>query len=459
MFALKLAVALAAPIAALSRGPDRKSLLHRLCAALGPVTRMELAGISVDRDALSKQAEAWDKELAELKAEIADLGIKNPASAPQVATWLGRELVRLDATSCTNLASNWPRTCGGNFSTQAKHLRRLANHLPGAVLLARFSHLEQLRSNFGNKLIDRINPQTGRLHGNFKLASAKSGRFASSKPNMQNIPKLNSVRAVFVAAPGKQLVVADYSQLELRVMAHIAKDHVMTEAYRSGLDLHSVTAAGMLGLTPEEFDTEHPAHKEARQKAKAVNFGVIYGSGPSGLREFARDAYNLQLTKHEARTVIDRFLATYRGVARWQREQEAKTRRMGTVSTLGGRVYRFAWEPGGEYSRNSRSQSTYSGDRGRNFRRGVGSDRCAVTRRAARQSATPPASARRVRSRVEADGALLSTAKRILEQEMIAAFLTLLPGAPTKGLVDACSGSTWAAAKANANHSTSAAAV
>ena len=144
--------------------------------------------------------------------------------------------------------------------------------MPAAALLVRFSQLDQLRSNFGDKLLDRINPQTGRLHGSFQLAKAKSGRFACSNPNMQNIPRSELFRSVFVAPPGKQLIVADYSQLELRVMAHIANDAVMTEAYRQGLDLHAVTAAGMLGLKPDEFDPEHPAHKDARQKAKAVNF-------------------------------------------------------------------------------------------------------------------------------------------------------------------------------------------
>src|SRR5262249_3247468 len=163
----------------------------------------------------------------------------------------------------------------------------------------------QLRSNFGEKLLNHINRQTGRLHGSFQIAAAKSGRFSSSKPNMQNIPKSESMRSLFVAPPGKQLVVADYSQLELRVMAHIAGDAVMTEAYRDGRDLHEVTAAGMLGIEVDDFDKESPAHKEARGKAKAVNFGIIYGSGPSGIKEFARDAYNIQITIQEARTVID----------------------------------------------------------------------------------------------------------------------------------------------------------
>ena len=244
VFALKLDAALTPRIVKLTNGPDGKTLQSRLFEAVGPVARMELAGITVDREALTKQANAWDDELTTLKGEIAKLGITNASSAHQVATWLGGELVRLDATNSTNLASNWPRTPSGSLSTKAKHLRRLADHGPATALLVRFSHFEQLRSNFGDKLLDRINPQTGRLHGSFQLAKAKSGRFSSSNPNMQNIPKAELIRSVFIAPPGKQLVVADYSQLELRVMAHIANDEVMVEAYRKGLDLHAVTAAG-----------------------------------------------------------------------------------------------------------------------------------------------------------------------------------------------------------------------
>jgi DNA polymerase I len=447
VFALKLEAALTPRIAKMSKGPDGKTLQSRLCEAVGPVARMELAGITVDREALAKQANAWDQELTALKGEIVVLGIKNLSSAPQVAAWLGRELERLDATNSTNWVSTWPRTPTGNLSTKAIHLRRVADYLPAAGLLVRFSQLEQLRSNFGDKLLARISPQTGRLHGSFMLAKAKSGRFSSSNPNMQNIPKSEAMRSVFVAAPSKQLVVADYSQLELRVMAQIADDAVMTDAYRRGMDLHAVTAAGMIGVKPDEFDTEQPAHKEARQKAKAVNFGVIFGSGPRGLREFARNAYNLQITVEEARAVIDRFLATYPGVARWQREQEARTRETRTVSTKGGRVYRFAWEPEGEYSRNLALNLPIQGTAAE-----IAVE--ALIRIDTRLRAELPGKAQLVLQvhdefvvEVEVDEAVVLAAKRIMEQEMIAAFEALLPGAPPKGLVTAHSGPTWATAK------------
>jgi DNA polymerase I-like protein with 3'-5' exonuclease and polymerase domains len=214
--------------------------------------RRNNSGITVNREELEKQVNVWDQELTVLKDGIAaKLGIMNPSSAPQVAEWLRRELERLDATNSTNLTSSWPRTPGGSLSTRAKHLRRISDQLPGAALLVRFSAREQLRSNFGDTLLARIRPQTRRLHGSFLIARAKSGRFSSSNPNMQNIPRGEALRSAFVAAPGQQLIVADYSQLELRVMAHIADDAVMTDAYRKGMDLHAVSAAAILGIKPD----------------------------------------------------------------------------------------------------------------------------------------------------------------------------------------------------------------
>jgi len=448
VFALKLAAKLAQPVTALSKGPDGKTPLGRLCAAIGPVARMELAGITPDREALAKQVSTWDEELTTLQHEIAaKLGITNPSSASQVATWLGRELERLRATKSTNLASSWPRTSTGCLSTKAKRLARLIDDLPAADLLVRFSRLKKLHSNFGLKLLDSINPHTGRLHGSFQIAGAKSGRFASSKPNLQNIPRAEEIRAVFIAPPGKQLVVADYSQLELRVMAYIANDRAMTEAYRNGGDLHAVTAAIMLRIAPDQFDANQPAHKEARQKAKAINFGVIYGSGARGLKEFARDAYNVQITLQEARTLIGRFFVRFRGVARYQREQEARTKRTQTVSTVGGRVYRFSWEPGGEYSRNLALNLPIQGTAAE-----IAIE--ALIRIDARLRAELPGRAQLVLQvhdefvvEVEDEETVVSAAKRILEQAMIAAFAALLPGAPTRELVTAHCGSTWAAAK------------
>jgi DNA polymerase I-like protein with 3'-5' exonuclease and polymerase domains len=448
VFALKLEAALTPRIAALGKGPDGKTLQTRLCEAVGPVARMEFAGITVNREELEKQVNAWDQELTALRDAIADkLGITNPSSAPQVAAWISRELKRLDATNSTNLVSSWPRTEGGSLSTKAKHLRRVVDQLAGAARLARFSAREQLRSNFGDTLLARIRPQTGRLHGSFLIAKAKSGRFSSANPNMQNIPRDEALRSVFVAASGQQLVVADYSQLELRVMAHIANDTVMTEAYRKGMDLHAVTAAAILGVTPDEFDPKRSDYKDARQKAKAVNFAVIYGAGAIGLKEYARDEYNLQITVAEARAWINSFFATYTGVGRWQREQEMRTRETRTVSTRGGRVHRFGWEPGGEYARNLALNLPIQGTAAE-----IAIE--ALIRIDARLRAELPGKAQLVLQvhdefvvEVEGTETIFLAVKLILQEEMVAAFEALLPGAPTMGLVTAHSGSTWAAAK------------
>jgi DNA polymerase-1 len=446
VFSLRLADKLTPQISVSGTGGDGNSLQYRLCAAVGAVARMELAGISVDRAALLQLVHSWEQELGNLKAKLAGLGIINPSSTRQVEAWLRGELERLHGTNSVNLSS-WPRTPTGSLSTAAKHLRRLADDLPTAALLVKFSQLEQLWSNFGEKLLNHINQQTGRLHGSFQIAAAKSGRFSSSKPNMQNIPKSESMRSLFVAPPGKQLVVADYSQLELRVMAHIAGDAVMTKAYRDGRDLHAVTAASMLGIEVDNFDKENPIHKKAREKAKAVNFGIIYGSGSSGIKEFARDAYDIEITIQEARIVIDRFLAAYQDVSRWQREQDLRSSRSRTVSTQGGRVYCFAWEAQGQYRRNLALNLPIQGTAAE-----IAIE--ALIRIDKRLRAELPNKAQLVLQvhdefviEVDGDEITLAAAKCILEQEMTDAFAELLPGAPTTGLTEAQSGPTWAAAK------------
>src|SRR5262249_13952440 len=154
-----------------------------------PVARMELAGIVLDRDSLARQVDAWGQQLTNARADIAKLGVCNPASHEQVAEWLGRELRRLDKDTGSKWWETWPRTPSRRLSTKSKHLRRLIPVFPEAGLLDRYAAVAQLRSNFGDKLIERVNPETGRLHGNFLLAMAKSGRFSSSQPNMQNVPK------------------------------------------------------------------------------------------------------------------------------------------------------------------------------------------------------------------------------------------------------------------------------
>jgi DNA polymerase-1 len=309
-------------------------------------------------------------------------------------------------------------------------------------MLIELSQVQQRSSTFGQSLIDRV-AADGRLRGSFQIAGAKSG-FTSSKPNLQNIPRAGEMRSLFIAAPGSVLVCADYSQLELRVMAAISGDGVMTDAYREGRDLHATTAAGMLGISVEEFDKTNPAHADARKKAKAINFGIIFGSGAEGLQEFARDAYEVNLTISDANDLIRRFLKTYKGVARWMDRQTERAQRVGYVETVGGRRYRFEWQPCGWFSRNLALNLPIQGTAAE-----IAVE--AVSRIDARLRRDLPDGKLVLQVHdefvLEVPQDRAEAAKQVLVEEMTEAFAALLPGAPTLGLVDAHAGLNWAVAK------------
>ncbi len=418
--------------------PDGVTLATRLNKAVAPIARMELAGVMLDIKALARVDAGWRFETARLHKEITTrFRVENPRSAPQVQAWLGDELRRLGKHR------EWPRTQAKKLSTQAKHLKRLIGELPGVELFVELPRVQQLASNFGQKLLDRVGSD-GRLHGRFQLAGAKSGRFTSSKPNLQNIPRAKEIRSVFVAAPGCSLVCADYSQLELRVMAAISGDPVMTAAYREGRDLHAITAAAMLGIGVEQFDTANPAHADARKKAKAINFGIIFGCAAHGLCEFARDLFEVMLSVQEADAMIQRFLRIYKGVGQWIDDQILRGHRLGFVETIGGRRHRFLWEAGGKFSPNLALNLPIQGTAAE-----IAVE--AVIRIDARlfRDLPPGRLVLQVHDEfvLEVPHGSEDLAKRILVEEMTAAFSALLPNAPVTALVDAHAGPNWAAAK------------
>jgi DNA polymerase-1 len=208
-----------------------------------------------------------------------------------------------------------------------------------------------------------------------------------------------------------------------------------------------MTASGLLGIRPEEFDPHDLAHKTARQKAKAVNFGVIFGSGARGLQEFARDAYGLVMNVAEAQSLIDAFLGTYPGVARWQRAQDKQCFRARSVCTVGGRVYRFRWESHEKYARNLALNLPVQGTAAEIAVEAViRIDQRLRTELAGRADLVLQVHDEFVVEVDDEEGAV-DSAKEVLELEMGAAFTALLPEAPVTGLVDAQAGSNWAAAK------------
>src|SRR5579864_3454442 len=186
-----------------------------------------------------------------------------------------------------------------------------------------------LKSTYTDKLPRMVNAQTGRVHTNYAQAVAVTGRLASNDPNLQNIPvrtvEGRRIREAFIAPPGHKLVSADYSQIELRIMAHISGDESLLRAFAQGEDIHRATAAEVFGVTPLEVSSDQ------RRVAKVINFGLIYGMSAFGL------ASNLGITRDAAKLYIDRYFARYPGVARYMDETRVSAKAKGYVETVFGR--------------------------------------------------------------------------------------------------------------------------
>ncbi len=218
---------------------------------------------------------------------------------------------------------------GKPVSTAADILEALVPDHPIAGKVLEYRQLTKLKGTYVDALPQLLDPQTGRLHTSFNQCGAATGRLSSANPNLQNIPVRTAlgreIRAAFIPRDGWQLVVADYSQIELRILAHMSEDPVLIDAFRSGEDIHTRTAAEVLGVPPMLVT------KEARNSAKAVNFGIVYGISSFGL------AANLGISRKEADTYIKNYFERYAGVKRFIDATIAETRETGVARTLFGR--------------------------------------------------------------------------------------------------------------------------
>jgi len=221
------------------------------------------------------------------------------------------------------------KTPGGTASTDEDVLQRLAPDYPLAKALLDYRGLAKLKSTYTDKLPRMVDATTGRVHTNYAQAVAVTGRFASNEPNLQNIPVRTAegrrIREAFIASPGHSIVSADYSQIELRIMAHISRDSGLLRAFGAGEDIHRATAAEIFGMPPEEIGHEQ------RRYAKIINFGLIYGMSEFGL------ASQLGIERAAARAYIDRYFARYPGVANYMQRTRETARQAGFVETVFGR--------------------------------------------------------------------------------------------------------------------------
>jgi DNA polymerase-1 len=281
---------------------------------------LERLGVLVDVARLSQLGVELDKRLSELELEAQRVAGRafNVHSPRQLETLLFDEL-GLKPLKRTKTSR----------STDAATLETLsdAHALPDVVLAIR--QLSKLKSTYIDALPSLMDPSTGRIHTRWGQATAATGRLSSSEPNLQNIPIRTelgrSIRAAFIAPPGHELISADYSQIELRVLAHLSQDEVLIDAFRSNQDIHTRTAMEIFDLSADAVTAEH------RRRAKAVNFGVIYGQGDSGL------AKSLGIPRAEAESFIAAYFRRYHGVRRFMEDTLDRARAAGSIRTLLGR--------------------------------------------------------------------------------------------------------------------------
>jgi DNA polymerase-1 len=284
---------------------------------------LELRGVLVDVTLLRKLGAQIDARLLELEAEAAGLIGRpfNIHSPRQLETLLFDEL-GLKSQKRTKTSR----------STDAATLETLVDAHPLPRMVLEIRKLAKLKSTYIEALPSLVHPDTGRIHTRWGQATAATGRLASSDPNLQNIPIRSElgreIRGAFVAPPGQQLVSADYSQIELRVLAHLSHDPVLVESFRNAEDVHTRTAVEIFGVAPSDVTSEH------RRRAKAVNFGVIYGQGEQGL------AKSLGISRAEAGVFIEAYFKRYQGVREFMEATLSQARESRAVRTLLGRLRR-----------------------------------------------------------------------------------------------------------------------
>ena len=286
------------------------------------LAQMERTGIKVNRDTLSRMSNTFAQKMAALESEIHEMAGEafNVGSPKQLGEIMFDKLGYEGGKKGKN----------GAYSTGADILEDLAtiHDLPKRVLDWR--QLSKLKSTYTDALQDHINPDTGRVHTSYSIAGANTGRLASTDPNLQNIPVRTEdgrrIREAFIADTGNVLVSLDYSQIELRILAHVAGIDSLKQAFRDGLDIHAMTASEMFDVPLDEMTSD------IRRQAKAINFGVIYGISGFGL------ARNLRIPRAEAQGFIDRYFERFPGIKEYMDQTVAFAKEHNRVETLFGRV-------------------------------------------------------------------------------------------------------------------------
>ncbi|MEC8108845.1 MAG: DNA polymerase I [Pseudomonadota bacterium] len=304
-------------------GSSVASVYERLERPLIPVlAHMESRGIIVEQSILARMSNDFASRMANYQSEIHTLAGEefNIASPKQLGEILFDKMGLPGGKKAKT----------GSYSTSADVLEDLAaNGVDIATKVLEWRHIAKLKSTYADALVNSILAETGRVHTSFSMVGASTGRLSSSDPNVQNIPirtaEGRQIRTAFVAAPGHKLISADYSQIELRLVAHVANEASMIEAFQAGVDIHARTASEVFGIPLDALDSE------TRRRAKAINFGIIYGISAFGL------ARQLGIPQSESRDYIESYFEKFPNIKAYMERTKIEAREDGFVSTLFGR--------------------------------------------------------------------------------------------------------------------------
>ena len=302
-----------------------KELYHRVEEPMIEVlAEMEIEGVTIDSEVLREYGEQLREHLARLENEV-----RTMADEPQLNINSSRQLGDV-LFGKLRITEKPKMTKTKQFSTDEEYLQGFAHDFPIVSKILEYRGVKKLLSTYVDALPDLVNRTTGRIHTSYNQAVTATGRLSSTNPNLQNIPIRDElgrpIRSAFVASDNDHiLVAADYSQIELRLMAHLSKDESLVEAFTKGEDIHSATAARLYHKSPEEVTSDE------RRRAKTANFGIIYGISAFGL------AQRLDIPNREAKALIENYFISYPGVKRYMDEAVAMATSKGYVETLFGR--------------------------------------------------------------------------------------------------------------------------
>jgi DNA polymerase I-like protein with 3'-5' exonuclease and polymerase domains/phage/plasmid primase-like uncharacterized protein len=426
LLASKLAQKLNAKLSAMGQ----VAAYQPLQALIPIIAKQELCGCPFDVAAHTTLVRHWTDERNRLEKGIYKaLGDDtiNIDSGPQLGAWLEKQLPE-------DIISQWPKTALGKLKTDKDSLA-LYGELPIVKPLLQYKHLAKRLSTYGQEYADYINPTTQRLHPSYLIGGTRVGKFASSQPNMMQLPRDSGVRALIRAPEGRVIVCADFGQLELRIAAELSQDEALRQAYRDGEDVHLKTASAIAGVPMDQVT------KAQRQAAKACNFGLLYGQGAKGLADYARASYGVEMTQAQAQQARDAFFHAYPGLRRWQLATDTQARQSLKVYSKMGRLRDFRLE-GSDYKLTEALNTAVASSAADVLI-------ASLTRLDSALAGIDAHLIAHVHDEIllEASEQGAEQAKVILTQAMVDGFLEVFPNASTVGLVEAKHGQTWAEAK------------